>query len=47
VASLGAWNQPVWWPIVVAAAVAIALGALAWRSLRRRERMNARGQILA
>jgi ABC-type transport system substrate-binding protein len=47
VASLGGWNHPVWWPIVLAAVAAIALVVLAWRSLRRRERMNARGQILA
>lgn len=44
VASLKAWNQPLWWPIV---ALLAAGGALVWaavRALRRRERMNARGE---
>ncbi|HET7794164.1 MAG TPA: ABC transporter substrate-binding protein [Rhizobacter sp.] len=47
VSSLREWNRPTWWPIV--AAVVVALLAL-WgtrRMLRRRERTNARGEVLA
>ena len=46
VAKLTAWNQPVWWPMIL---IAVAVLALVWvgrRSLRQRERMNARGQVL-
>jgi ABC-type transport system substrate-binding protein len=46
-ASLKAWNRPVWWPLVL---IVGAVGALVWgarRSLGRRERMNARGEVLA
>jgi hypothetical protein len=41
------WNQPVWWPMVLAT---IALAGLLWlavHAFRRRERMNARGELLA
>ena len=41
------WNQPVWWPMILAG---LALAALVWiavRSFRRRERMNARGEVMA
>lgn len=41
------WNHPVWWPLAAAAAAAAALVLIAVRSLRRRERMNARGEVLA
>jgi len=44
---LAAWNRPTWWPI---AAIAIALLAVGWRAratFRRRERTNARGEVLA
>ena len=47
VASIQAWNHPVWWPIPLALIALLGFGVLAWRSLRRRERMNARGQVLA
>jgi ABC-type transport system substrate-binding protein len=46
-ASLADWNKPVWWPLALLGAVAVAALLLARRSLRRRERMNARGQVLA
>ncbi len=47
VASIQAWNHPVWWPIVAVLVAVAGFVVLAWRSLRRRERMNARGQVLA
>jgi len=31
------WNRPVWWPLVLAAAGAVAVAVLAWRAWRRRE----------
>ncbi len=46
VAALKAWNRPVWWPIGLLAAVAALLVWLARRNLRRRERTNARGEVL-
>jgi ABC-type transport system substrate-binding protein len=45
-ASIAAWNRPVWWPLLLGAALAILLGWLGVRTLRRRERMNARGEVL-
>ena len=47
VAKLAEWNKPVWWPLVAIVAVAALGFAFARRSLRRRERMNARGEVLA
>ena len=47
VASLAEWNHPVWWPLLLIAAVLVAGVLVARKSLRRRERMNARGEILA
>ncbi|MDE2082346.1 MAG: ABC transporter substrate-binding protein [Burkholderiales bacterium] len=47
VADLKAWNRPVWWPIGLLLAAAVGLLALARRHLRRRERTNARGEVLA
>jgi ABC-type transport system substrate-binding protein len=47
VARLQAWNRPVWWPLGLLAAAAIALIWVARRNLRRRERTNARGEVLA
>ena len=47
VAKLKEWNHPVWWPLTLIAALALALVLIARRSLRRRERMNARGEELA
>ena len=41
------WNQPVWWPLLVAAILLAVLLGLAWRALRRRERSNARGEVPA
>jgi ABC-type transport system substrate-binding protein len=47
VEKLAEWNEPVWWPLAaLGAGVALAV-LLARRSLRRRERMNARGEVLA
>jgi ABC-type transport system substrate-binding protein len=44
---LSSWNQPVWWPLILIAAGIAALVFVAVRSFRRRERMNARGEILS
>ncbi len=44
---LGEWNKPVWWPLaLIGVAVLVGLG-VARQSLRRRERLNARGEVLA
>jgi ABC-type transport system substrate-binding protein len=46
-AALATWNHAVWWPGFMLAAL---LGLLVWgarRTLRRRERTNARGEVLA
>ena len=45
--SIADWNRPVWWPLVLLVAVAVAAVAVARGALRRRERMNARGEVLA
>ncbi len=47
VASLAAWNRPQYWPIVLLLSVLVGILVFARRSLRKRERMNARGEILA
>jgi membrane protein implicated in regulation of membrane protease activity len=47
VRKLAEWNRPVWWPMILVALLALTLVAIGWRSLRRRERMNARGEVLA
>ncbi|HRP27724.1 MAG TPA: ABC transporter substrate-binding protein [Burkholderiaceae bacterium] len=47
VAKLAAWNKPLYWPVVLIAAVVLAGFWLARSSLRRRERTNARGEVLA
>ena len=47
VAKQKAWNNPVWWPALLMVAAVVVLVVLAARSLRRRERMNARGEVLA
>ncbi len=44
---LNEWNQPVWWPVGLLGLALLALVVVAVRSFRRRERMNARGEILA
>jgi ABC-type transport system substrate-binding protein len=46
-AALAAWNKPVWWPLVAIAAVLVAAFAFTRRSMRLRERVNARGEVLA
>ena len=41
------WNRPIWWPLLAGLA---AVGAVVWlavRSLRRRERLDARGRVLS
>ena len=46
VTSLAAWNSPVWWPLIL---IGLLLAALVWvaRShFRKRERTNARGEVL-
>jgi ABC-type transport system substrate-binding protein len=45
-ASLAAWNRPVWWPLVLLAAVVLGAWLYIRGALRRRERMNARGELL-
>jgi ABC-type transport system substrate-binding protein len=45
-ARLAEWNRPVWWPLTLIIAVLVAGVLVARNSLRRRERMNARGEIL-
>ena len=46
VASLAEWNRPIWWPLLLLLAVVAGAWWIARNSLRRRERMNARGEIL-
>ncbi len=41
------WNKPVWWPAGLLLAAAAALYWIAHNNLKRRERTNARGEILA
>ena len=47
VAALRTWNRPVAWPLGLGLAAAIALAWVARRNLKRRERTNARGEVLA
>ena len=44
---LAAWNRPVWWPLLLMGAALAALAAYGWRAVRRRERADARGEVLA
>ena len=46
VASLVAWNRPQYWPVLLLLASLVAVVWFARRSLRKRERMNARGEVL-
>jgi ABC-type transport system substrate-binding protein len=46
VAKLKAWNHPVWWPMLLLLAAAVALIWVARHNLRKRERTNARGEVL-
>ncbi|MDP3086220.1 MAG: ABC transporter substrate-binding protein [Rubrivivax sp.] len=45
-ARLAEWNQPLWWPLLALGALALVALVLARRSLGRRQRMNARGEVL-
>ena len=47
VRKLAEWNRPLWWPMALIGLAVLALSAALWRSLRRRERTNARGEVLA
>jgi ABC-type transport system substrate-binding protein len=42
-----AWNKPLWWPVAALAAAFAALLGVALRLFKRRERLNARGDIVA
>ncbi len=46
-ASHAAWNRPVWWPLLLLAALALACFWVARQHFRKRERTNARGEVLA
>ena len=41
------WNDQVWWPMLLLCVALAAVVVVALRSFRRRERMNARGEVLA
>jgi ABC-type transport system substrate-binding protein len=47
VAALAAWNRPIWWPVALLVLGALSLVFGARWVLARRERMNARGEVLA
>ena len=47
VASVAAWNKPLWWPLAVLLGLLAGALLFARRSLRRRERLNARGEVIA
>ena len=40
------WNQPVWWPVALLVGAGTVVVWLALRSFRRRDRLDARGQVL-
>ncbi|MBA4175698.1 MAG: peptide ABC transporter substrate-binding protein [Leptothrix sp. (in: Bacteria)] len=46
-AAMATWNHPVWWPLALLGAAVVALWLGARRQLKRRERTNARGEVLA
>jgi ABC-type transport system substrate-binding protein len=46
-AAHASWNKPVWWPLFLMLAVAGALVWVARNHFRKRERTNARGEILS
>jgi ABC-type transport system substrate-binding protein len=41
------WNKPVWWPLVALLVALAAVLVIGMRSFKRRERMNARGEVMA
>jgi len=45
-ASHAAWNRPVWWPLGLMLALVLALFWVARQHFRKRERTNARGEVL-
>ncbi|MBC7993074.1 MAG: ABC transporter substrate-binding protein [Rhizobacter sp.] len=45
--NLREWNQPLWWPVILAVIAVLAALLPARAMLRRRERTNARGEVLA
>jgi ABC-type transport system substrate-binding protein len=47
VAALDAWNKPVWWPLLLMVVALAAVFAFTRRSIKRRERLNGRGEVLA
>jgi ABC-type transport system substrate-binding protein len=47
VARMKEWNRPVWWPLGLLLALAVAAWWVARHQLRQRERTNARGQVMA
>jgi ABC-type transport system substrate-binding protein len=44
--AVAAWNRPVWWPLIALVLAAVGLLLVAMHAFRRRERMNARGEVL-
>ena len=46
-AKLADWNKPRWWPLALLALLVLVGVWLARKTLRRRERTNARGEVLA
>ncbi len=46
VARLAEWNKPVWWPVAAIVALIAAIVFYTRHHLRRRERLNARGELL-
>ncbi len=46
-AALATWNKPVWWPLMLIVVSLVALFLYTRRSMKLRERMNARGEVLA
>jgi ABC-type transport system substrate-binding protein len=46
-AAQAAWNRPVWWPLILLVGAVAALIWVARSHFRKRERTNARGEVLA
>jgi len=45
-AALATWNKPVWWPVALIVAALAAIVFFTRRSVRRRERINGRGEVV-